>query len=261
MTIRLGVFDSGMGGLTVLRRLREAFPRLDMVYLGDVARVPYGGRSRETIDRYAREDVEFLLRREVDAVVIACGTVSSNSLDMLRERFELPIYGVIDSAAALAARTTKKGSVGIIGTRATVGSGAFERAVRACREDVRVSACACPLIVPLVENGISADDPVAEEICRRYLKSFEGKDIDTLILGCTHYPIYRPAFERILPGVEMIDVGRALACDLAAQFGGEQGAGTTEYYVTEHSAAFDELVRVMDPTVDPAAVRVARLTD
>ena len=253
---RIGVFDSGIGGLTVLRRLREAFPQLDMVYLGDTARVPYGGRSVETITHYAEDDVRFLLRKDVDAVVIACGTVSSNSLDVLRETFDLPIYGVIKSAAELAARVTKTRSVGVIGTQATVKSGAYEASIRAFAADVRVISRACPLFVPLVENGIAPDDVVAETMCSRYMAAFDGENIDALIMGCTHYPVYRPALEKRLPGVRMIDVGEALAEALRPLFAESAGAGTTEYYVTERSAAFDEIVRVMDPALDPAAIRV-----
>ena len=163
-----------------------------MVYLGDLARVPYGGRSVETITRYAADDVEFLLRRDVEAVVIACGTVSSNSLETLRDRYGLPIFGVIDSAARRAAETTRTGCVGVIGTQATVKSGAFERAILSANGGVRVISRACPLIVPLVENGVPADDIVAETVCGRYLDAFRGADPDRLILGCTHYPVYRP---------------------------------------------------------------------
>ena len=257
---RIGVFDSGIGGLTVLRTLRESFPALDMVYLGDLARVPYGGRSVETICSYARDDVEFLLRRGVEAVVVACGTVSSNSLDYLRERFDVPIYGVIDSAAEKAARHTRTGVVGVIGTQATVKSGAFERRIRAVDGGVRVISKACPLIVPLVENGVAPDDPVAELVCERYLAAFEGQDADQLIMGCTHYPIYRSAFEKLLPGVAMIDVGQALAQELRAAFGPVSGSGAIEYYVTEHSAAFSELVRNIDGSVDPDAIVAAQIT-
>ena len=257
---RIGVFDSGIGGLTVLRRLRESFPELDMVYLGDLARVPYGGRSVESNCSYARDDVEFLLRRGVEAVVVACGTVSSNSLDYLRERFDLPIFGVIDSAAETAARRTRTGAVGVIGTQATVKSGAFERRIRAADSAVRVISKACPLIVPLVENGVEPSDPVAELVCGRYLSAFDGQDIDQLIMGCTHYPIYRTAFEKLLPGVEMIDVGQALAARLRSEFGSVSGGGVTEYYVTEHSAAFNELVRNIDGTVDPDAIVAAQIT-
>lgn len=253
---RIGVFDSGIGGLTVLRQLRRAFPQLDMVYLGDTARVPYGGRSVETITRYAEDDVRFLLRKEVEAIVVACGTVSSNSLDDLRARFELPIYGVIESAAELAARVTKTRCVGVVGTQATVKSGAYEKRIRAADPGVRVISRACPLFVPLVENGITPDDIVAETICSRYMEAFDGENIDALILGCTHYPVYRPAMEKRLPGVRMIDVGEALAEALRPVFSGGTGTGAVEYYVTERSAAFDEIVRIMDDAVDPASIRV-----
>ena len=258
---RIGVFDSGIGGLTVLRRLRAAFPRLDMVYLGDLARVPYGGRSVETITRYAADDVEFLLRRDVEAVVIACGTASSNSLETMRDRYGLPIFGVIDSAARRAAETTRTGCVGVIGTQATVKSGAFERAILSANGGVRVISRACPLIVPLVENGVPADDIVAETVCGRYLDAFRGADPDRLIMGCTHYPVYRPAFEKLMPAAEMIDVGEALAEDLRAVFGEADGGGRTDFYVTERSAAFDELVYNIDPDTDPGAIRVARIEE
>ncbi len=253
---RIGVFDSGIGGLTVLRQLRRAFPQLDMVYLGDTARVPYGGRSVETITHYAEDDVRFLLRKDVEAIVIACGTVSSNSLDALREKFDLPIYGVIESAARLAASMTKTRSVGVIGTQATVKSGAYETHIRAIDPGVHVVSRACPLFVPLVENGIAPDDIVAETVCSRYMETFDGKNIDALIMGCTHYPVYRPALEKRLPGVRMIDVGEALAEALRPLFAESVGTGAVEYYVTERSAAFDEIVRVMDPSLDPAAIRV-----
>ena len=258
MLHRVGVFDSGIGGLTVLRQLRRAFPQLDMVYLGDTARVPYGGRSVDTINAYACDDVRFLLRQEVDAIVIACGTVSSNSLELLREKFDLPIYGVIESAAERAAAVTETGTVGVIGTQATVKSGAYERLIHSKHPSVRVISRACPLFVPLVENGIAPDDPVAEMICDRYLSAFDGTGADVLIMGCTHYPVYRPTLEKRLPGVKMIDVGEALAEALREQFSGSGGAGRVEYFVTERSAAFDEVVHIMDSTLDPASIRVEK---
>lgn len=256
---RIGVFDSGVGGLTVLRQLRRVFPHLDMVYLGDLARVPYGGRSVDTINRYACDDVEFLLRRQVDAVVVACGTVSSNSLDTLRDLYSLPIYGVIDSAAARAAALTVTGSVGIIGTQATVNSGAFVRSLRSLSPALQVTAMACPLIVPLVENAVAPEDILAETVCGRYLSVFDHTDTDVLIMGCTHYPLYRKVFEKRLPGVTMVDMGEALAQALLPVFGTGGGEGRTEYFVTERSAAFAQLVRAIDATVDPAAIQVARI--
>ena len=212
--------------------------------------------SVETITHYAEDDVRFLLRKDVEAIVIACGTVSSNSLDALREKFDLPIYGVIESAARLAASMTKTRSVGVIGTQATVKSGAYETHIRAIDPGVHVVSRACPLFVPLVENGIAPDDIVAETVCSRYMEAFDGENIDALIMGCTHYPVYRPALEKRLPGVRMIDVGEALAEALRPLFAESRGTGAVEYYVTERSAAFDEIVRVMDPSLDPAAIRV-----
>ena len=256
MLRKIGVFDSGIGGLTVLRQLRRAFPRLDMVYLGDVARVPYGGRSVETITSYARDDVRFLLRFDVDAIVVACGTVSSNAMDALHDSFSVPIFGVIESAAARAAAVTSTGSVGVIGTQATIKSGAYRHRILNIDPTVKVTARACPLLVPLVENGVAPDDVVAEIVVDRYMTAFDDKNIDALIMGCTHYPVYRSALEKRLPGVTMIDVGEALAADLLRRFGEGEGSGTTEYYATERSAAFDEVVRIMDPSVDPTAIRV-----
>ena len=182
--------------------------------------------------------------------------MSSNSLDALREKFDLPIYGVIESAARLAASMTKTRSVGVIGTQATVKSGAYEAHIRAIDPGVHVVSRACPLFVPLVENGIAPDDIVAETVCSRYMEAFDGKNIDALIMGCTHYPVYRPALEKRLPGVRMIDVGEALAEALRPLFAESRGTGAVEYCVTERSAAFDEIVRVMDPSLDPAAIRV-----
>jgi len=256
MLRRIGVFDSGIGGLTVLRQLRRAFPQLDMVYLGDLARVPYGGRSRETITRYALDDVDFLLRHEVEAVIVACGTVSSNSMEALRRSCAVPVYGVIESAAERAAALTRTGAVGVIGTQATVKSGAYERAILSRRGDARVISQACPLFVSLVENGVPPEDIMAETACDRYLSAFDGEDVDVLIMGCTHYPIYRTALEKRLPGVRMIDVGEALSASLRESFGQCAGTGQVEYFVTERSAAFDELVRIMDASVDPRDIHV-----
>lgn len=256
MLHRIGVFDSGIGGLTVLRQLRASFPELDMIYLGDTARVPYGGRSVETICRYARDDVRFLLRFDVDAIVVACGTVSSNAMEELRAAFDLPIYGVIESAAARAAAVTKSGHIGVIGTQATVRSDAYGRCIRAVSPALTVRSEACPLFVPLVENGIAPDDPIAEMVVDRYLRAFDGEGVDTLIMGCTHYPVYRPALEKRLPGVRMIDVGEAIAHALRSELGSGEGGGSTEYYVTERSAAFNEVVHIMEPALDPAAIHV-----
>mgnify|MGYP001093425792 FL=1 len=206
---RIGVFDSGIGGLTVLRQLRRAFPQLDMVYLGDTARVPYGGRSVETITHYAEDDVRFLLRKDVEAIVIACGTVSSNSLDALREKFDLPIYGVIESAARLAASMTKTRSVGVIGTQATVKSGAYETHIRAIDPGVHVVSRACPLFVPLVENGIAPDDIVAalHDLTGRVEASFILDRLDYMKKGgrCSAVTLLGANLLKLRPCIEVRD--------------------------------------------------------
>ncbi len=257
MAEKIGVFDSGIGGLTVMKALREAFPGLDMVYLGDLARVPYGGRSAETITRYALSDADFLMRGGVSAVIAACNTVSAIALEELRRRLAVPVYGVLECAAEQAAAATRSGTVGVIGTRATIASGAYERALLAKGGALRVLTNACPLLVPLVENGIAPDDPVAETICERYLRPFRGQGMDVLILGCTHYPVYRTVLQRLLPGVRLINSGEALAEQLRPLYGRyAAGSGHVDYYVTERSVAFDEIVRIMDDSVDAAAIHV-----
>ena len=250
---RIGVFDSGIGGLTVLRQLRRAFPQLDMVYLGDTARVPYGGRSVETITHYAEDDVRFLLRKDVEAIVIACGTVSSNSLDALREKFDMPIYGVIESAARLAASMTKTRSVGVIGTQATVKSGAYEAHIRAIDPGVHVVSRACPLFVPLVEEGwFSPEDAVVKGTVSRYLEPIKAAGVDTLILGCTHYPVLEDAVRRFMgESVTLINPGVAVAqavkkyLEKADSANEGQNIGTHRFFVTDKPGSFKKTASVL----------------
>ena len=170
----IGVFDSGLGGLTAVRELQRLLPGEDIIYFGDTARVPYGGRSRDTLVRYARQDVAFLRTFDLKAIVIACGTVSTTALDVLTEENDIPIWGVVEPAAEAAARSTKNGLVGLIGTQATIRSGAYERRIAAEAPGVRVLSRACPLFVPLVENGrFRPGDVVAETVAAEYLEPFQ----------------------------------------------------------------------------------------
>ena len=193
----IGVFDSGLGGLTAVRELQRLLPGEDIIYFGDTARVPYGGRSRDTLVRYARQDVAFLRTFDLKAIVIACGTVSTTALDVLTEENDIPIWGVVEPAAEAAARSTKNGLVGLIGTQATIRSGAYERRIAAEAPGVRVLSRACPLFVPLVEEGLFHDS-VTDEIASRYLSSLKEKYIDTLVMGCTHYPLLRSTLHRLM---------------------------------------------------------------
>ena len=203
----IGVFDSGLGGLTVVRELLKILPDENIVYFGDTGRVPYGTRSRETIVRYARQDMNFLLTEEVKHIVIACGTVSSVASDAANA-LPVPYTGVVKPAAEAAAKTTKNGNIGIIGTTATIGSNSFSKAISAVNPSLKVLAVDCPLFVPLVENGFIDDDEVSYLVAKRYLDVFAYENIDTLILGCTHYPLLKRVILKVLgSSVTLIDTG------------------------------------------------------
>jgi len=192
MTMRhpIGVFDSGVGGLTVVRALRRALPGEDIVYLGDTARVPYGSKSPRTVEKYSLTCQRFLLDRDVKLVLIACNTASANALPALREVSPVPVIGAVDPGAASALAATRAGHIGVIGTLGTVRSGAYASAIAARDPSAKLTAMACPLLVPLAEEGWTHDD-IAALVARRYLAQlfFQDREIDTLVLGCTHYPL------------------------------------------------------------------------
>lgn len=201
----LGVFDSGIGGLTVARALFERLPKESVIYFGDTARVPYGPKSPETVRRYSGEILGYLLKRGVKAVVVACNTSTAHALDYLRERATVPVVGVIEPGARAAVAATKSGAIGVIGTAGTIASGAYERAIKALRADARVHVQPCPLFVPLVEEGWF-DHPAAELIAREYLQPLKQAKVDVLVLGCTHYPLLKPLLARVMgPGVTLVD--------------------------------------------------------
>jgi glutamate racemase len=204
----IGVFDSGVGGLTVVRAVRAALPGEDIVYLGDTARVPYGSKSPRTVERYSLGCQRFLLDRDVKLVLIACNTASANALPALRAASPVPVIGAVEPGAEAALAATRTGDIGVIGTLGTVRSGAYERAIAARRPDARVRALACPLLVPLAEEGWT-DDEVADVVARRYLGQLLAGDpaIDTLVLGCTHYPLLREVLTRAAADV----AGRPIA--------------------------------------------------
>jgi glutamate racemase len=201
----IGVFDSGVGGLTVVRALRRALPGEDIVYLGDTARVPYGSKSPRTVERYSIACQRFLLERDVKLVLIACNTASANALPALRATSPVPVIGAVEPGAKSALAATRSGHVGVIGTLGTVRSGAYTAAITSRAPDAQLTALACPLLVPLAEEGW-VDDAIAELVARRYLEQLFSRDpaIDTLVLGCTHYPLLR-------------DVIAKVACELAGR--------------------------------------------
>ena len=186
----IGVFDSGVGGLTVAREIMRQIPQERIVYFGDTARVPYGSKSTDTLIHYTRQIIRFLKTRGVKAIVVACNTASAVALEAIRDELDLPVIGVVRPGARVAAQATKNKKIGIIGTEATVNSGMYVKLIQEFLPDAEVVGKACPLFVPLVEEGWTKD-PVTEEVARRYLADLQKSDIDSLILGCTHYPLLR----------------------------------------------------------------------
>ena len=218
-TAAIGIFDSGIGGLTVARAIRDLLPRESTIYLGDTARVPYGPKSPETVRRYSREILDWLLGQDVKAVVVACNTATAHALDDLRGRSPVPVIGVIAPGARAAAAATTTGRVGVIGTAGTISSGAYSRALLRERADLRVIEQACPLFVPLVEEGWF-EHPATQLVAEEYLGSMRDAGVDALVLGCTHYPMLAPLLGRIMgPSVRLIDSARETARELARVIG------------------------------------------
>ncbi len=193
----VGVFDSGVGGLTVAREIMRQIPNEKIIYFGDTARVPYGSKSKETITKYSRQIVHFLQEQQVKAIVIACNTASAYALDEIEKEIDMPIIGVVKPGAKVAAEATANGKIGVIGTEGTVGSRIYSTYINKINPDIKVIGKACPLFVPLVEEGLW-QDPVTDEIATRYLSELIDCDIDTLILGCTHYPLIRSTVGKIM---------------------------------------------------------------
>jgi len=243
----IGIFDSGIGGLTVLKELIAALPLENTIYLGDTARVPYGIRSSETVTRYSFENTQFLLSQEIKMLVVACNTASAVSLDAVKKEFPLPVIGVLEPGARAAFAATRTKKIGVIGTEATVGSGAYERAINGLDPAIQVISRACPLFVPLAEEGWVEND-VAELVAERYLAFFRTSGIDTLVLGCTHYPLLKKVIGGAVgPGITLIDSATETAKEVATvldklkwQRPG-QGAAERRYFVTDTPTRFEKL--------------------
>lgn len=248
----IGVFDSGLGGLTCVRELRRVLPNESIIYFGDTGRVPYGNRSAETIHKYALEDVRFLLGKRVKMVVAACGTVSSVAGDA-GDGLSVPFTGVVVPAAKAAVAATRNGRIGVIGTAATVASGSYVKEIARQSPGAQVFAQACSLFVPLVENGfIDASDILVKETVRRYLEPLKNQDIDTLILGCTHYPILRDAVAYYMgERVTLIDSGAAAAnyvrelLEKQDMLAYDSNEAKYRYYVTDAPQGFTSVASLL----------------
>lgn len=249
----IGVFDSGVGGLTVAREIMRQLPDENIVYFGDTARVPYGSKSQNTIIRYSRQIIHFLKTKNVKAIVIACNTASALALDVVREELDIPIIGVVIPGARAAMEATRTKKVGVIGTEGTVQSEIYTKIMRQKDPEVSVISKACPLFVPIVEEGF-AKHKIAEEVIDYYLSSFKDSDIDTLILGCTHYPLLRSRIRNYFEDkIQLVNPAYETAMDLKRlleeqHLTNESGEEATyEFYVSDAAAKFKQFANSILP--------------
>ena len=240
----IGFFDSGVGGLTVLKEVIRSLPQEDTIYLGDTARVPYGTKSPETVIRYARQISSFLVRRDIKLLVVACNTASAVSLDALKSEFSLPIVGVIEPGARRAAAVTRSGRVGVIGTTATIKSSAYAKAIKRINPEIEVLTRACPLFVPLAEEGW-VENEVARLTAQTYLQGLKDSGVDTLVLGCTHYPLLKGVIAEVMgEGVHLVDSAEETARTVTEILRGKgllrpgTEKGNHHYFVTDVPAGF-----------------------
>jgi glutamate racemase len=243
----IGIFDSGIGGLTVLKEIVKKLPQENIIYLGDTARVPYGIRSPETVTRYSFENTQFLLAQDIKMLVVACNTASAISLGAVKKEYPLPVVGVLEPGARAAVVATKTRKIGIIGTEATIGSGAYEREILRLAPDVKAFSLACPLFVSLAEEGWT-DNDVAELVAERYLSPLRGTGIDTLVLGCTHYPLLKPVISRAVgKDITLIDSAMETAKEVVDVLEklkwreNGKGEGLRKFFVTDTPARFEKI--------------------
>ncbi len=249
MSKAIGVFDSGVGGLTVVKELIRQLPSEDIVYFGDTARVPYGIKSKETVIRFSIENMLFLLKQDVKLICVACNTVSSLALPIIKNYFKVPIVGVITPGAMKAVYATHNKRVGVIGTRSTIKSRAYEKEIRQLEPEISVTAVACSLFVPFVEEGFM-DGKAVMEVAHSYLKPLKAAGVDTVILGCTHYPLLKPVIKKVMGRrVTLIDSAKEVALEVKEILSSEgqlnriTRRGRQKFYVSDNPEWFSSLAR------------------
>ena len=242
----IGIFDSGLGGLTCVKKVMEIMPGEDIIYFGDTGRVPYGTRSPETLVKYVRQDINFLESFDIKLIVIACGTASSAALPKIKDEVNTEIIGVLNPACTAAAATTRNGKIGVIGTQGTINSGKYTQTLKNINPDLEVFSKACPLFVPLVENGYTSGE-VVDLIAHDYLDEIKREGVDTLILGCTHYPLLTAEIQRIMgDGVKLINSGAETAIEAkryleSRDMRSGKEKGSAKYYVSDSVDGFSEI--------------------
>ncbi len=254
----IGIFDSGVGGLTVLKEIKKALPSEDIIYLGDTAHLPYGTKSQSVIVKLAIANILFLLEKNVKIVVVACNSTSSVGLPQIKGFFNIPILGVVESGVE-AALKSKSNNIGVIGTPATVKSKSYQNLIKKRKPKAKVFWTSCPLFVPLVEEGW-IDSPVTQEIARIYLKKFKGK-IDSLILGCTHYPLLKKTIGKVLENVELIDSAEAIASKTQNVLKKNNllkssSRGKISFFLTDNTPHFSRLTKlIINKSVKPRIIK------
>lgn len=251
----IGVFDSGVGGLTVAREIMRQMPQERLIYFGDTARVPYGNKSQETVIRYSDQIIRFLKTKEVKAIVIACNTASAYAMEAVKKDLDIPIVGVIHAGAKSAIEATRNGKIGVIGTEGTINSGIYTEVMKQMKPDIEITGKSCPLFVPLVEEGL-LHDSVTDEIAARYLSELKGRYIDTLVLGCTHYPLLRSTLGRLMgnevtlinpayeTAIELKELLKAYNLECDQDF---QASGQHEFYVSDLAEKFTAFAKSILP--------------
>lgn len=253
----IGIFDSGIGGLTVVKKILSMLPNEKIIYFGDTARVPYGSKSNSTVIEYANQDAKFLYGKNVKLIIVACNTASSVALGNLREQFDIPIIGMIEPGSKFALSKTKTGRIGIIGTYSTISNQAYSKKLKQLNGDVEIFEKACPLFVPLAEEGWT-DRKATELMAEEYLEELIKKEIDTLVLGCTHYPVLTEIIQKVMgPEVTLIDSGTAAALEVENYLNGiglrndSNQIGKHQYYVSDLPAKFKIIAeRFLGTTLD-----------
>lgn len=243
----IGVFDSGVGGLTVVKQIMKVMPHENIVYFGDTARLPYGSKSRDAVTRFSRQNVRFLQSKDVKAIIIACNTASSNSLDTLKGEFDVPLFGVVVPGVEAAVHATKNKKVGVIGTAATVRSGAYERLIQEKDAEIQVFSKACPLFVPLAEEGWT-DNNVARQAAANYLEELLQTGIDSLVLGCTHYPLLKRCIGTTVgDSIKLVDPAKATAkrvkdyLEAHSLLNASAAEGSRHFYLSDSTNTFQFL--------------------
>jgi len=242
----IGVFDSGLGGLTVVRSIRKILKNESIIYLGDTARLPYGSKSQKSIIKFSNQNVSFLLQKKVKAIVVACNSSSSVAIEELKKRFNIPIFGVIEPGSYEAIKATKNSKIGVIGTTATIKSSAYQKELKKRKKNIKIFTKACPLFVPLIEEGWS-EHKITYEVAEIYLSELRRKKIDTLIMGCTHYPMIKKVINHTMNGeIKLIDSGEAVAFWLKNYLKNSKTLAKNQntfyhYYLTDYPQKFKRI--------------------